>query len=60
MLGGLKKLLYGDRKGKYIQENTFKTRSKGECSGHYQKVLNEQEEILNQFSGGYFNRRNLV
>jgi hypothetical protein len=29
---GLKKLLYGDRKGKFIQDNAFKTRLKGENS----------------------------
>lgn len=32
VLGQLKKLLYGDRRGRFIQDCTFKTRLKGEYS----------------------------
>jgi hypothetical protein len=43
VFSGLKKILYGDRKGRFIQDNTFKTRLKGECSDHYMNILKEQE-----------------
>lgn len=46
VFSGLKKLLYGDRKGRFIQDNAFKTRLKGECSEHYLNILKAQEGML--------------
>lgn len=60
MFGHLKKLLYGDRKGRFIQDNTFRTRLKGEYSEEYMNVVQEQEHILSSFNGSFLNRRNLV
>jgi hypothetical protein len=60
VLGHLKKLLYGDRRGRFIQDSTFRTRLQGEYSEQYMKVVQEQQDILNGFNGSYLNRKNLV
>ena len=60
VFGGLKKLLYGDRRGRFIQDNAFKTRLAGECSIYYLNILKTQEGILNDFEGSYINRRNMA
>jgi hypothetical protein len=60
VFGHLKKLMYGDRKGRFIQDNTFRTRLKGECSEEYMNVVQEQAQILSTFNGSFLNRRNLV
>jgi hypothetical protein len=60
VLGQLKKLLYGDRRGRFIQDSTFRTRLRGEYSEQYMNIVQEQQNILSAFQGSYFNRKNLV
>lgn len=60
VFGHLKKILYGERRGKHIKDTTFRTILKGECSASYMSVVKEQEMLLDKFNGNERSRKQLV
>ena len=60
MFGRLKKILYGERKGKFAKDMTFRTILKEECSTSYMNVVKQQESLLQDFKGSQQSRKQLV